>query len=174
MRQSGGAVNCTLTLRCLSSCSPHPQAYIVERLGKYHATLDPGFHFLIPFLDKVAYVQSLKEEAVPIPGQTAITRDNVTLQIDGVLYIRTLDPYAASYGVEDAVYALVQLAQTTMRSELGKITLDKTFEERESLNHAIVQSINGAAQNWGVEVLRYEIREWRSGQDPCTLRRTGR
>ena len=99
-------------------------------LGKYHATLQPGFHFLIPFFDRIAYTQSLKEEAITIPGQTAITRDNVTLQIDGVLYIRTLDPYKASYGVEDAVYALVQLAQTTMRSELGKITLDKTFEAR--------------------------------------------
>ena len=111
---------------------PQQQAYIVERLGKYHATLEPGFHLLIPAVDRVAYVQSLKEEAITIPGQTAITRDNVTLQIDGVLYIRTLDPYAASYGIEDAQYALVQLAQTTMRSELGKITLDKTFEVRRS------------------------------------------
>lgn len=133
---------------------PQQKTYLLERLGKFHAVLDSGFHFVIPFLDRIAYVHSLKEETITIPNQTAITRDNVVLQIDGVLYLRIVDPKAASYGVNDAVYALSQMAQTTMRSELGKITLDEAFRERENLNHAIVEAINAASRSWGTEVLR--------------------
>jgi regulator of protease activity HflC (stomatin/prohibitin superfamily) len=138
---------------------PQQYAYVIERFGKFRGTLSPGLHFLIPFVDRCAYVHSRKEEAIPIPGQTAITRDNVTISIDGVLYVRVVDPEAASYGVEDAQFAISQLAQTTMRSELGKISLDNTFKEREVLNQNIVKSINAASEAWGIECLRYEIRD---------------
>jgi|YelNatPaOPRAMG01_1025707.scaffolds.fasta_scaffold27014_1 regulator of protease activity HflC (stomatin/prohibitin superfamily) len=138
---------------------PQQYAYIVQRFGRFSRVLDPGLHFLIPFVDKIAYVHSLKEEAVSINSQTAITRDNVTIAIDGVLYVRVVDPAKASYGVEDPYMALTLLAQTTMRSELGKLSLDKTFEEREMLNARIVDSINEAAAAWGMQCLRYEIRD---------------
>ncbi len=138
---------------------PQQNAWIVERLGKYNSTLEPGLNFLIPFIDNVAYRHSLKENAIDIPSQSAITKDNVTLSIDGVLYLKITDPKQASYGVGDARYAISQLAQTTMRSELGKITLDKTFLERENLNANIVQSINEASQVWGIQCLRYEIKD---------------
>jgi regulator of protease activity HflC (stomatin/prohibitin superfamily) len=138
---------------------PQQNAWVVERLGKYNSTLEPGLNFLIPFVDKVAYRHSLKENAIDIPSQSAITKDNVTLSIDGVLYLKITDPKQASYGVGDARYAISQLAQTTMRSELGKITLDKTFLERENLNANIVQSINEASQVWGIQCLRYEIKD---------------
>lgn len=138
---------------------PQNRAYVVERFGKYNKTMEAGLNFLVPFIDKVGYDRSLKEQAVDVPSQSAITRDNISLVVDGVLYLKVLDPYKASYGVDDYVYAVTQLAQTTMRSEIGKIELDKTFEEREALNTNIVAAINEAAGPWGVQVLRYEIKD---------------
>ena len=138
---------------------PQNRAYVVERFGKYNKTMIAGLNFLIPFMDKVSYDRSLKEIAVDVPSQSAITRDNISLVVDGVLYLKVLDPFKASYGVDDYVYAVTQLAQTTMRSEIGKIELDKTFEEREVLNTNIVAQINEASGPWGVQVLRYEIKD---------------
>ncbi|MBC8211972.1 MAG: paraslipin [Gammaproteobacteria bacterium] len=138
---------------------PQNRAYVVERFGKYNKTMLAGLNFLIPFMDKVSYDRSLKEIAVDVPSQSAITRDNISLVVDGVLYLKVLDPFKASYGVDDYVYAVTQLAQTTMRSEIGKIELDKTFEEREVLNTNIVAQINEASGPWGVQVLRYEIKD---------------
>ncbi|XP_053695467.1 stomatin-like protein 2, mitochondrial [Sabethes cyaneus] len=138
---------------------PQQEAWVVERMGKFHRILEPGLNVLVPFVDRVKYVQSLKEIAIDVPKQSAITSDNVTLSIDGVLYLRILNPYHASYGVEDPEFAITQLAQTTMRSELGKMSLDKIFRERESLNISIVDSINKASEAWGISCLRYEIRD---------------
>uniref|UniRef100_A0A8C1ITP7 Stomatin-like protein 2, mitochondrial n=1 Tax=Cyprinus carpio TaxID=7962 RepID=A0A8C1ITP7_CYPCA len=138
---------------------PQQEAWVVERMGRFHRILEPGLNFLIPILDRVKYVQSLKEIVIDVPEQSAVSLDNVTLQIDGVLYLRILDPFKASYGVEDPEYAVTQLAQTTMRSELGKLTLDKVFRERESLNSNIVHSINQASDEWGIRCLRYEIKD---------------
>lgn len=138
---------------------PQQEAWIVERMGKFHRILEPGLNMLLPVVDRVKYVQSLKEIAIDVPKQSAITSDNVTLSIDGVLYLRILNPYLASYGVEDPEFAITQLAQTTMRSELGKMSLDKIFRERESLNISIVDSINKASEAWGISCLRYEIRD---------------
>lgn len=137
---------------------PQQQAWIVENLGKFDRKLEPGLNIIIPFIQRVAYKHSLKEMAVDVPEQAGITRDNVTLALDGVLYVRIIDPVAASYGVSDPIYAVQLLAQTTMRSEIGKLTLDKTFEERETLNANIVAAINQAAQSWGIQCMRYEIK----------------
>ncbi|KAL1604673.1 Synaptotagmin-like protein 2 [Nothophoma quercina] len=138
---------------------PQQTAWIVERMGKFNRILEPGLAVLIPFIDRIAYVKSLKENAIEIPSQSAITADNVTLELDGVLYTRVFDAYKASYGVEDAEYAISQLAQTTMRSEIGQLSLDHVLKERANLNANITAAINEAAQDWGVTCLRYEIRD---------------
>ncbi|PYF83178.1 MULTISPECIES: SPFH domain-containing protein [Marinomonas] len=138
---------------------PQNQAYVIERFGKYQSTKEAGLNFILPFIDRISADRSLKEQAVDVPEQSAITKDNISLHVDGVLYFRVLDPYKATYGVDDYVFAVTQLAQTTMRSELGKMELDKTFEERDVLNTNIVASINDAAGPWGIQVLRYEIKD---------------
>ncbi|KAI1772203.1 hypothetical protein F4818DRAFT_449577 [Hypoxylon cercidicola] len=138
---------------------PQQTAWIVERMGKFNRILEPGLAILVPFIDRIAYVKSLKEAALEIPSQSAITADNVTLELDGVLYTRVFDAYKASYGVEDAEYAISQLAQTTMRSEIGQLSLDHVLKERAALNINITAAINEAAQAWGVTCLRYEIRD---------------
>lgn len=138
---------------------PQQTAWIVERMGKFNRILEPGLAIMIPFIDKIQYVQSLKEAALEIPSQSAITSDNVTLEMDGVLYIKVVDAYKASYGVEDAEYAISQLAQTTMRSEIGQLTLDHVLRERQSLNHNITTVLNEAAKDWGIQCLRYEIKD---------------
>ncbi|KTW26988.1 hypothetical protein T552_02479 [Pneumocystis carinii B80] len=138
---------------------PQQEAWVVERMGKFYRILDPGLAILVPFLDKIKYVKSLKEIAMEIPSQSAITLDNVTLELDGVLYVKILDPYKACYGVEDAEYAVAQLAQTTMRSEIGQLALDHVLKERQMLNINITEAINEAAADWGIKCLRYEIRD---------------
>ncbi|WOI39052.1 paraslipin [Alteromonas sp. CI.11.F.A3] len=138
---------------------PQNRAYIIERFGKYNTTLEAGLNFIVPFIDTVAANRSLKEQAGDVPEQSAITKDNITLSVDGVLYFKVVDPYKATYGVEDYTFAVTQLAQTTMRSELGKMELDKTFEERDLLNTNIVSALNEAAAPWGVQVLRYELKD---------------
>jgi regulator of protease activity HflC (stomatin/prohibitin superfamily) len=137
---------------------PQQSAYVVERLGRYHATLGAGFHVLLPFVDSIRYRHSLKEIAVDIPAQVCITRDNVQVGVDGVLYLKVLNPERASYGITDYMFAISQLAQTTLRSEVGKIDLDKTFEERTNINTAVVSELDKASDAWGVKVLRYEIK----------------
>jgi regulator of protease activity HflC (stomatin/prohibitin superfamily) len=138
---------------------PQRNEYIVERLGKYRTTLEAGFHILIPFLDKVAYKRNLKEEPFDISSQTCITADNVSLEVDGIMYIQVIDSKQSAYGIEDYRFAASQLAQTSLRSAIGKISLDNTFEAREDLNQQIVAAIDDAAQNWGLKVLRYEIKD---------------
>lgn len=138
---------------------PQNRAFLIERFGKYQSTREAGLNFLIPFIDHIGADRSLKEQAVDVPSQSAITKDNISLTVDGVLYFRVLDPYKATYGVDNYVFAVTQLAQTTMRSELGKMELDKTFEERDLLNTNIVASINDASGPWGIQVLRYEIKD---------------
>ncbi|KAH7414248.1 hypothetical protein DE146DRAFT_683792 [Phaeosphaeria sp. MPI-PUGE-AT-0046c] len=138
---------------------PQQTAWIVERMGKFNRILEPGLAVLMPVIDRIAYVKSLKENAIEIPSQSAITADNVTLELDGILYTRVFDAYKASYGVEDAEYAISQLAQTTMRSEIGQLSLDHVLKERANLNANITAAINEAAQDWGVTCLRYEIRD---------------
>ena len=137
---------------------PQQSGYVVERLGRYSRTLQAGFHILIPFLERIAYKHSLKEKAIDISEQLCITRDNVQVGVDGVLYLQVLDPRQASYGITDYVFAISQLAQTTLRSEVGKIDLDRTFEERSSINGLVVTELDKASAPWGVKVLRYEIR----------------
>jgi len=137
---------------------PQQSAYVVERLGKYAATLDAGFHILLPFIDRIRYKHSLKETAIDIPEQVCITRDNVQVSVDGILYLKILNPQRASYGISDYNFALIQLAQTTLRSEIGKIELDRTFEERTNINVQVVNELDKASDPWGVKVLRYEIK----------------
>jgi regulator of protease activity HflC (stomatin/prohibitin superfamily) len=137
---------------------PQQSAYVVENLGKYSRTLHAGFHILIPFVDKVAYRHTLKEQAIDIPEQVCITKDNVQVGVDGVMYLKVLDARLASYGIANYLFALTQLAQTTLRSEVGKIDLDRTFEERAAINASVVTEIDKASEPWGVKVLRYEIR----------------
>jgi regulator of protease activity HflC (stomatin/prohibitin superfamily) len=138
---------------------PQQHAWVVERLGKYHAALTPGLNFLIPFVDRVAYKHSLKEVPLDVPSQICITRDNTQLQVDGILYFQVTDPMRASYGSSNYIMAVTQLAQTSLRSVIGKLELDKTFEERDIINAQVVQAIDDAALNWGVKVLRYEIKD---------------
>ena len=138
---------------------PQQNAWVVERLGKYHGALTPGLNFLMPFIDKVAYKHSLKEIPLDVPSQVCITRDNTQLQVDGILYFQVTDPMRASYGSSNYIIAVTQLAQTTLRSVIGKLELDKTFEERDIINGQVVSAIDEAALNWGVKVLRYEIKD---------------
>jgi regulator of protease activity HflC (stomatin/prohibitin superfamily) len=147
---------------------PQQSAFVVEQLGKFSRVLKPGFSILIPFVDKVAYKHSLKEHAVDIPEQVCITKDNVQVAVDGVLYLQVRDPELASYGIGDYLFAISQLAQTTLRSEVGKIDLDKTFEERSTINQAIVDELDKASEPWGVKVLRYEIKNITPPQDVLT------
>jgi regulator of protease activity HflC (stomatin/prohibitin superfamily) len=137
---------------------PQQSAYVVERLGRYAGTRNAGFHILVPFVDVIRYRHSLKEMAMDIPAQVCITRDNVQVQVDGVLYLKVLNPERASYGISDYVFAISQLAQTTLRSEVGKIDLDRTFEERTNINTSVVAELDKATEPWGVKVLRYEIK----------------
>ena len=137
---------------------PQQNAYVVERLGKFSKTLNAGFHLLWPFLDKIAYKHTLKEQAADIAEQVCITRDNVQVGVDGVLYLQVLDPRRASYGIGNYMFAISQLAQTTLRSEIGKIDLDRTFEERGTINQNVVSELDKASDPWGVKVLRYEIK----------------
>lgn len=138
---------------------PQRSNYVVEFLGKYQKTLQAGLHILIPFVQRVAYVQSLKEETIDVPSQSCITKDNIAVDIDGILYLQCQNAELASYGIDDYRYATSQLAQTTLRSEIGKIELDKTFEERDSINAQVVQAVDMASNAWGVKVLRYEIKD---------------
>ena len=145
----------------LSKCIivvPQRSAYIVQRLGRYSNTLEAGFHLLMPFVDRIAYRHSLKEQVIDVPPQSCITRDNIAVDVDGVLYLQVVDPVKASYGVSNYLFASVQLAQTTMRSEMGKLDLDRSFEEREQINAAIVTAVDKASDPWGVKVTRYEIK----------------
>jgi regulator of protease activity HflC (stomatin/prohibitin superfamily) len=137
---------------------PQQSAYVIERLGRFSGTLGAGFHILIPFFDVIRYRHSLKETALDIPAQVCITRDNVQVQVDGVLYLKVLNPERASYGISDYLFAISQLAQTTLRSEVGKIDLDRTFEERTNINTSVVAELDKASEPWGVKVLRYEIK----------------
>jgi regulator of protease activity HflC (stomatin/prohibitin superfamily) len=138
---------------------PQRMEFVVERLGKYRGTLQAGFHILIPFFDRVAYKRSLKEEPIDIAAQTCITADNVTLEIDGILYLQVIDTKKSSYGIDNFHFATAQLAQTSLRSAIGKIDLDKTFEARETLNGQVIMALDEAAENWGIKVLRYEIKD---------------
>ncbi|MBK6766795.1 MAG: paraslipin [bacterium] len=140
---------------------PQRSAFIVERLGKYAQTLEAGFHILIPFVDVIRYRHSLKEMALDVPEQNCITRDNVVVAVDGILYLQVVDPVKASYGINNYAYATQQLAQTTLRSLIGKLELDRTFEERESINAGVVDALDKAAEPWGIKVTRYEIKDIR-------------
>ncbi len=147
-----------VVLSLLIKIVPQQNAFIVERLGRYHRTLEAGFNIIIPLVDRIAYRHSLKEMVLDIPPQVCITRDNVQVSMDGVIFYRVMDPKSASYGVSYFEMAIIQLAQTTLRSEIGKLDLDRTFEEREKINNAVIMALDAATQSWGVKVLRYEIK----------------
>jgi regulator of protease activity HflC (stomatin/prohibitin superfamily) len=138
---------------------PQRSQFVVERLGRYTKTLDAGFHILVPFVDRVAYKHSLKEMAIDVPSQTCITKDNISVHVDGVLYLQVVDARAASYGIDNYLFATQQLCQTTLRSEVGRIELDRTFEERDTINAKVVSAVDQAAEPWGVKILRYEIKD---------------
>ena len=138
---------------------PQRSQFVVERLGRYTKTLDAGFHILVPFVDRVAYKHSLKEMAIDVPSQTCITKDNISVHVDGVLYLQVVDARAASYGIDNYLFATQQLCQTTLRSEVGRIELDRTFEERDTINAKVVAAVDQAAEPWGVKILRYEIKD---------------
>jgi len=137
---------------------PQRSVFIVERLGKYNGNLEAGFHVIIPFIDKITYRQTLKEQALDVPPQNCITRDNIAVEVDGILYLQVVDPQKASYGIDNYTFAAVQIAQTTMRSVVGKLELDRTFEERETINATIVAAVDIASDSWGVKVTRYEVK----------------
>jgi regulator of protease activity HflC (stomatin/prohibitin superfamily) len=155
---AGIAILVVITLINTARIVPQKKAIIVERLGKYSRTLNAGFHILTPFMDRVAYKHSLKEVAVDVPPQMCITKDNIAVEVDGVLYMQVVDPVKASYGIENFLFASTQLSQTTMRSEIGKLELDRTFEERDAINHAIIAAVDKASDPWGVKITRYEIK----------------
>jgi len=137
---------------------PQREAYIIERLGKYKETLTAGFKIIIPFVDRVSYKHSLKEQAIDVASQTCITRDNISVEVDGIMYLQVVDPQKASYGIDNYIFASIQLAQTTMRSVIGKLELDKTFEERDSINSVIVEAVDKASDAWGIKITRYEVK----------------
>lgn len=158
---------CFITVFKCAVIVPQRQAYIIERLGKYYSTLDAGFHLLFPFIDRVAYRRTLKETPVDVPPQQCITKDNITVEVDGILYLQVMNPEKASYGIDNYLWASTQLAQTTMRSEIGKLDLDQIFEVRESINAAICDAVDKASDPWGVKITRYEIK---SITPPQTIR----
>ncbi|MFT5233593.1 MAG: regulator of protease activity HflC (stomatin/prohibitin superfamily) [Candidatus Krumholzibacteriia bacterium] len=155
---AGIAILIIVTLINTARIVPQKSAFVVERLGKYTRTLKAGFHILTPFMDRVAYRHSLKEVVVDVPPQMCITRDNIAVEVDGVLYLQVIDPVKASYGIENFLFASTQLSQTTMRSEIGKLELDRTFEERDAINGAIITAVDKASDPWGVKITRYEIK----------------
>jgi regulator of protease activity HflC (stomatin/prohibitin superfamily) len=159
------AVFAIITVSKIARVVPQQQAWVVERLGKYSTTLHAGFHILVPFLDKIRYKHSLKELALDVPEQVCITKDNVQVAVDGILYVKVLNPERASYGITDYTWAISQLAQTTLRSEIGRIDLDRTFEERTNINTQVVLEVDKASEAWGVKVLRYEIKNINPPQD---------
>ncbi len=144
-------------VRCIRIV-PQKSAYVVERVGKYHCTLEAGMHPLVPIIDRIAYKHSLKEHAIDVPPQQCITKDNITVEVDGILYLQVIDPVRASYGISNYLFATTQLAQTTMRSEMGKLDLDRSFEERTAINASIVDAVDKASDPWGIKVTRYEIK----------------
>jgi regulator of protease activity HflC (stomatin/prohibitin superfamily) len=153
----GLAVLVIITLVKTAKIVPQRKAFVVERLGKYSRTLGAGFHILFPFIDRIAYKHSLKETAIDVPSQMCITKDNIAIEIDGLLYMQVLDAKKASYGIENYLFASSQLAQTTLRSEIGKLELDKTFEERDCINSNIIKALDKASEPWGLKITRYEI-----------------
>jgi regulator of protease activity HflC (stomatin/prohibitin superfamily) len=159
------AVFVLITIGKTAVVVPQQSAFVVERLGRYQGTLGAGFHVLLPFADTIRYRHSLKEIAIDIPAQVCITRDNVQVGVDGVLYLKVMNPERASYGIMDYLFAISQLAQTTLRSEIGKIDLDRTFEERTNINMSVVSELDKASEPWGVKVLRYEIKNITPPQD---------